>query len=113
MSRLISKRCTDGETNETKSGKIDRCAWSAAAAVAPGACRWPRKTTTRMAGMTTDIPGAQPGIHLVSPVPNGQWTQPAGDYANTRYSPLAQINTGNVQNLHVVATASDRHSPRP
>ncbi len=56
--------------------------------------------------MTTDIPGAQPGIHLVSPVPNGQWTQPAGDYANTRYSPLAQINTGNVQNLHVVATAS-------
>ena len=57
-------------------------------------------------GMTNDIPGAQQGIHLVSPVPNGQWTLPAGDYANTRYSPLAQINTTNVHNMHVVATAS-------
>lgn len=57
-------------------------------------------------GGTTVIPGALPGIHLVSPVPNGQWTLPAGDYANTRYSPLSQINTTNVQNLHVTATAS-------
>jgi PQQ-dependent dehydrogenase (methanol/ethanol family) len=57
-------------------------------------------------GMTTDVPGALPGIHLVSPVPNGQWTLPAGDYANTRYSPLSQINAGNVQNLKVVGTAS-------
>jgi len=55
---------------------------------------------------TTDIPGALPGIHLVSPVPNGEWTLPAGDFANTRYSPLSQINTGNVQNLKVVTTAS-------
>ena len=57
-------------------------------------------------GATTDIPGALPGIHLVSPVPDGEWTLPAGDYANTRYSPLAQINTKNVQNLKVVATAA-------
>src|SRR5579884_2787286 len=57
-------------------------------------------------GMTTDIPGAQQGIHLISPVPNGQWILPAGDYANTRYTPLSQINTTNVQNLHVVATYS-------
>jgi len=57
-------------------------------------------------GMTTDIPGALPGIHLVSPVPNGQWTLPAGDYANTRYSPLSQINAQNVQNLHLVANYS-------
>lgn len=55
-------------------------------------------------GMTTNIPGALPGIHLVSPVPNGQWTLPAGDYANTRYSPLSQINTGNVKNLKLVGT---------
>ena len=53
-------------------------------------------------GMTTDIPGALPGIHLVSPVPDGQWTQPAGDDANTRYSPLDKINTTNVKNLHMV-----------
>ena len=31
---------------------------------------------------------------------------PAGDYANTRYSPLDKINTGNVQNLHIAATMS-------
>jgi PQQ-dependent dehydrogenase (methanol/ethanol family) len=58
------------------------------------------------AGMTTNIPGALPGIHLISPVPNGQWTLPAGDYANTRYSPLAQINIKNVQNLHLVGSTS-------
>jgi glucose dehydrogenase len=57
-------------------------------------------------GMTTNIPGELPNIHLVSPVADGQWTMPAGDYGNTRYSPLDKINTTNVQNLHVVATAS-------
>lgn len=57
-------------------------------------------------GLTTNIPGALPGIHLVSPVPNGQWTLPAGDYANTRYSPLAKINTTNVQHLRMVSTMS-------
>ena len=31
---------------------------------------------------------------------------PAGDYGNTRFSPLDKINTHNVQNLHVVATTS-------
>lgn len=58
------------------------------------------------AGMTTDIPGALPGIHLITPVPDGQWTLPAGDYANTRYSPLSEINTTNVQNLKLVGTMS-------
>lgn len=58
------------------------------------------------AGMTNTIPGALPDIHLVSPVPDGQWVLPAGDYANTRYSPLSQINTQNAQNLHVVTTYS-------
>ena len=57
-------------------------------------------------GSTNDIPGALPGVHLVSPVAAGQWTMPAGDYANTRYSPLDKINTQNVQNLHIVATMS-------
>lgn len=57
-------------------------------------------------GTTTNIPGALPNFHLVAPVANGQWTMPAGDYGNLRYSPLAQINTGNVQNLHVVANMS-------
>jgi lanthanide-dependent methanol dehydrogenase len=58
-------------------------------------------------GMTTNIPGSLPNIHLVSPVANGQWTMPAGDYGNLRYSPLSQINTSNVHSLHVVANMSD------
>lgn len=50
----------------------------------------------------TQVEGSLPGIRLVSPLPTGQWTIPAGDYANTRFSPLAQINTSNAKNLHVV-----------
>ncbi|MGH9562448.1 MAG: hypothetical protein ACRD3S_13430, partial [Terracidiphilus sp.] len=57
-------------------------------------------------GETTNIPGALPNIHIVSPVANGQWTMPAGDYGNLRFSPLSQINTTNVQNLHVIGTIS-------
>jgi PQQ-dependent dehydrogenase (methanol/ethanol family) len=57
-------------------------------------------------GSTNDVPGALPGIHIISPVANGQWLMPAGDYGNTRYSPLNQINTTNVQNLHIVSTTS-------
>jgi len=53
---------------------------------------------------TTTVPGQLPSIHLVSPVPDGQWTLPAGDYANTRFSPLDQINTKNVNNLKIVGT---------
>ncbi len=54
-----------------------------------------------------DVPGSQAGIHLVSPLPTGDWTMPAGDYANTRFSPLSQINSGNVKNLHVVGMMAD------
>jgi lanthanide-dependent methanol dehydrogenase len=57
-------------------------------------------------GTTSDVPGALPNIHIVSPVANGQWTMPAGDYGNTRFSPLSQINTHNVQNMHVVTAYS-------
>ncbi len=35
-----------------------------------------------------------------------QWVMPAGDYANTRYSPLDQINKDNVKNLRPVWTFS-------
>ncbi|MFP5236575.1 MAG: PQQ-dependent dehydrogenase, methanol/ethanol family [Acidobacteriota bacterium] len=55
-------------------------------------------------GMTMDVPGALPNIHFVSPLANGQWTMPAGDYGNLRFSPLSEINTGNVSKLHVVGT---------
>lgn len=55
---------------------------------------------------TTSVPGQLSSIHLVSPVANGEWTLPAGDFANTRYSPLDQINTKNVNNLKIVGTMS-------
>ncbi|UWZ86679.1 PQQ-dependent dehydrogenase, methanol/ethanol family [Occallatibacter riparius] len=58
-------------------------------------------------GSTTNIPGALPNVHLVAPVANGQWIMPAGDFGNLRYSPLGQINTSNVHNLHVVANMAD------
>src|SRR4051812_11110359 len=34
----------------------------------------------------------------------GQWTVPAGDYANTRYTPLDQITRDNVKDLKVAWT---------
>ena len=40
---------------------------------------------------------------------DGQWLMPAKDYANTRYSDLDQINTGNVKNLKVAWTFSTGH----
>ncbi len=54
----------------------------------------------------TQVSGSKPGIRVISPLPDGQWTIPAGDYANTRFSPLSQINTGNVKNLHIVSMTS-------
>lgn len=57
-------------------------------------------------GETTQVPGALPGIRMITPLPNGEWRLPAGDYANTRFSPLSQINTSNVQNLRVVGNMS-------
>ena len=52
------------------------------------------------------IAGAAPQVRLISDVPNGEWHLPAGDYANTRFSPLSQITTENVGNLRVVTTFS-------
>ena len=73
--------------------------------------RHPRRSALAQNSSTPiTVPGSQPNIHLVAPVANGQWTMPAGDYGNTRFSPLDKINTGNVQNLHVVATAVHRHT---
>jgi PQQ-dependent dehydrogenase (methanol/ethanol family) len=41
-----------------------------------------------------------------SPPDDGQWTMPAKDYANTRYSELNQIDTANVKDLQVAFTVS-------
>jgi len=39
--------------------------------------------------------------------PAGQWNRQARDYANTRYSPLTQINKANVARLRIAWTFSD------
>jgi len=39
--------------------------------------------------------------------PPGEWHSQARDYANTRYSPLDQINTGNASKLRIAWTFSD------
>lgn len=53
-----------------------------------------------------NVPGAAPGIRLISPLPAGEWRLPAGDYANTRFSALDQINAANAKNLKVITTLS-------
>jgi PQQ-dependent dehydrogenase (methanol/ethanol family) len=52
------------------------------------------------------VPGAVPGVRTIAALANGEWTMPAGDYGNLRYSPLDTINTTNVKNLHVISPLS-------
>jgi PQQ-dependent dehydrogenase (methanol/ethanol family) len=58
------------------------------------------------AAESLQVPGQLPALKLVAAVANGDWRLPAGDYANTRFSPLSQINNQNVHNLKVVGTMS-------
>src|SRR5215213_3915824 len=50
-----------------------------------------------------DIPRAPAAA---APADDGQWTMPAKNFANTRYSELAEINTTTVNNLRVAFTFS-------
>lgn len=52
------------------------------------------------------VAGTPPNVRLISPLPAGEWHLPAGDYANTRFSPLEQITTANVKDLKVTTTMS-------
>jgi lanthanide-dependent methanol dehydrogenase len=52
------------------------------------------------------VAGAAAGVRLISEVPNGEWHLPAGDFANTRYSPLSQIDQQNVSKLRLITTFS-------
>src|SRR5688572_15071286 len=54
-------------------------------------------------------PPVSPGITppaSAAPGEDGQWTMPAKNFAATRYSDLAEINTDNVKNLQVAFTFS-------
>lgn len=49
--------------------------------------------------------------------PPGEWRRPSRDFANTRFSPLGQIDPDNVQRLRIAWTFSDGEKgatkPRP
>ncbi len=45
---------------------------------------------------------APTGIRMISPVPGAEWRLPNGDFANTRYSSLSELNTSNVGELKQV-----------
>ncbi len=75
------------------------------ASLAPG-CSRKEKTTGARPAEPGAIPGARPNVRMISPVPNGEWTLPSGDHANTRFTPLAQITADNVKDLKVTSTMS-------
>src|SRR5579875_658226 len=78
-----------------------RFCWGLATAVlASGAAVWSVLEVTAYAqGKSSNPAGTLPGIQVVSPLANGQWTTPEGDLAGTRFSPLSQINTQNASKL--------------
>jgi PQQ-dependent dehydrogenase (methanol/ethanol family) len=70
------------------------------------ACHKPPSPHLTHTGYVTDVRGALPNIHLVSPLPEGEWHLPAGDYAHTRYSPLSLLDTTNAPNLKPITVLS-------
>jgi len=84
-----------------------------ALATGVGGCRQaPHGGEVRQAGATT-LAGATPAATAWSlpagatrDQPDGNWEMPGRDFSGSRYSPLAEINTANVQHLKVVTTMS-------
>ena len=71
--------------------------------------RWLAPLAFCCAGLSFALPAdaqiARPPASA-SPRDDGQWTMPSKDYASTRFSEQAEINTGNVVNLKVAFTVS-------
>jgi PQQ-dependent dehydrogenase (methanol/ethanol family) len=81
--------------------------WSSAAALAAlalAACK--SEHTPAHEAAAPQPPQGPSQMQLISDVPNGTWTLPAGDFANTRYTPLAQITRDNVKQLKVITSIS-------
>ena len=55
--------------------------------------------------MLAPLGGTTPALAATA-AEDGQWLMPARDFAGTRFSPLAQINSGNATTLHPVWTFS-------
>ena len=66
---------------------------------------WGSQALAQAPGGPTAQPAAQPPA-AAAPADNGQWTMPGQNYASTRYSDLAEINTESVRDLQVTWTFS-------
>jgi hypothetical protein len=80
-----------------------------AVAVILGACQQPAASTS--AGDTVFVAGTK--IGTAPPNTNdGEWSMPARDYANSRYSGLAQITPDNAKNPEGLVDVLDRRVAR-
>src|SRR4051812_22559522 len=51
-------------------------------------------------------PGAPAGVRAIAELAKNDWTMPAGDYGNLRYSQLNTITPANAKDLRVITTLS-------
>lgn len=96
--RQMTRRCSPIRRNQ---GFVATLLIGAAALVGP-LVAWSQSASVPMSA----VPGA-PTANLAPNDPAGEWHSQARDYANTRFSPLADINVGNVDKLRVAWTFSD------
>ncbi|MFC4313701.1 methanol/ethanol family PQQ-dependent dehydrogenase [Steroidobacter flavus] len=71
-----------------------------------GACQQKAKEQHPASWHEGAVAGAKTDVKTISPLPAGEWSLPAGDYANTRFSSLDQITQANARNLKVITTVS-------
>ncbi|MDB4916941.1 MAG: PQQ-dependent dehydrogenase, methanol/ethanol family [Gemmatimonadetes bacterium] len=69
-------------------------------------CNACKPEPSRSTGSRDVAVGAAPTEGTDAPPEDGQWVRPAKDFASTRYSGLAEINTSNVNALRLVASFS-------
>ena len=83
-----------------------------AIAVAATACARSEQTTARTdsagSAKATGAASSVAGTRIGAPrtTPPGEWQMPAGDYASSRFSELAQITPANAANIHASWTFS-------
>ena len=83
------------------------CAFAAVTVLAAG-CQKPENPRQGLAVPVEHVPGWTGATANLAPnTPPGEWRSEGRDDANTRYSPLTQINAGNVAQLKIAWTFSD------
>ena len=66
----------------------------------------PANAPERVAAEQVNPVAEPPELRLISELPQGDWVIPPGDYANTRYSPLDEINIENAKDLKMAFSVS-------